>query len=805
MQHKRTVIQVAHQLPSEHDTQYNEKQKEKVARRFYALFQHEYRALRSQVTGGASPEEEERFTIRLTLRLLFLAFLQHNGWLQPDLTAGHTPAHVECLLARLSPGLLEPQSLRRHPHVPDVAIERLFAFLSCYQWKLYEQVQGSEQVLTPEIIGYIFEKTSRQKHTGTYYTGADITHYISSNTIVPYLLEQLQRQYPATLHEIRRLLRCQPNRYIQPAVQYEDLLPTETPDEFERRRSRYQALLHMLETEAITEIHQGITHRLNLQRLAQDVIATTHDITCVHICYAILRSMTILDPTCGSGAFLLAALHILQPLYRCCLHRLMEQPEDISLPEPDTIEVFILKEILQNNLYGVDLMPEAVEICKQRLFLCLLAAYPHPSEPGPLQWHIRTGNALVGYLHASRTDTAVLDHALARAYGLATDNPQDFEHWKETHSPFHWAAEFPTVMQRGGFDVLIGNPPYVEYSQIRERYSLLEGAGEQCGNLYAAVLERALQLSRQQVSYLGFLVPLSICGSQRFQRLRTLIRQQTARHWFANFEIFPCRLFQEAYQRLSFFLAQHGSAASPQTYVTKILRWYAAERPHLLDLLHYTAVSTPLLNDSVPKLAAPQHQRILQKLLQETETQPLDLSLVPGPTPHFIYYQEATNYWTKAVRHIPYYKKNGALMEPPHGRFLYFAEEASAWAIMALLNSALFYLWFATFSDGFHLSHYLVQRFPLHRSLLQQPELLRLAQQLEQELMQHARISTRNTHENAQHTNKGLSIELAEYRPACCRPLLERIDNVLAETYQLDSEELAFVLGYDQKYRMGRG
>jgi len=169
--------------------------------------------------------------------------------------------------------------------------------------------------------------------------------------------------------------------------------------------------------------------------------------------------------------------------------------------------------------------------------------------------------------------------------------------------------------------------------------------------------------------------------------------------------------------------------------------------------------------------------------------------LSPHKTEHFVYYQEATNYWMKAICAVPYYKRNGVVMEPAHGRFLYFREERMARVVMAVMNSSLFYVWFATFADGFHLAHGLVKEFPLGEEVYASEELERLALRLEEDINVHARISTRNTKKHL--------IELAEYKMSLSKGLLDEIDGVLARYYELSDEELEFVVNYDGKYRMG--
>jgi len=130
--------------------------------------------------------------------------------------------------------------------------------------------------------------------------------------------------------------------------------------------------------------------------------------------------VSVLDPTCGSGAFLFAALNILEPLYEACLDRMQGFLEDLERsgqkhhPEQfsDFREVldevarhpnrryFILKSIIINNLYGVDIMKEAVEICKLRLFLKLVALVEEVKHLEPLpdiDFNVRAGNTLVGF------------------------------------------------------------------------------------------------------------------------------------------------------------------------------------------------------------------------------------------------------------------------------------------------------------------------------------------------------------------------------------------------------------------------
>jgi len=123
---------------------------------------------------------------------------------------------------------------------------------------------------------------------------------------------------------------------------------------------------------------------------------------------------------------------------------------------------------------------------------------------------------------------------------------------------------------------------------------------------------------------------------------------------------------------------------------------------------------------------------------------------------------------------------------------------------MALMNSSLFYIWFATYSDGFHLSHTLVKDFPVDRELYALKVLPELAMQLQNDIQAHARISTRNTKPDPARQKEGLAIELEEYRMGSSKAILDEIDQVLARHYGFSDEEVYFIINYDIKYRMGK-
>ncbi len=291
---------------------------------------------------------------------LFLLRLFHEGLGQP--AADRTP-ELATLLGRvpyLNGGLFDVHDLERdnlNIRIPDEAFKQIFAFFDAYQWHLDDRPLRDDNEINPDVLGYIFEKYINQKQMGAYYTKEDITGYISRNTVLPFLFDRTKQDCSIAFKPgggVWRLLADDPDRYVYEAVRHgvtydvhqkkalaekrelppeiaaglndvaqrggwnqpappEYALPTETWREHVARRQRYEEIRAKLAAGEVTSINDLITYNLDIEQFALDVIAGSEGLELVRAFWKAMQSVSILDPTCGSGAFLFAALNVLEP------------------------------------------------------------------------------------------------------------------------------------------------------------------------------------------------------------------------------------------------------------------------------------------------------------------------------------------------------------------------------------------------------------------------------------------------------------------------------------------------------------
>ncbi|MBL0007950.1 MAG: N-6 DNA methylase [Saprospiraceae bacterium] len=200
-----------------------------------------------------------------------------------------------------------------------------------------------------------------------------------------------------------------------------------------------------------------------------------------------LLQLTICDPACGSGAFLNQALEFL-----------IDEHQDIDAMKARLFgDALMMSDvetsILENNLYGVDINQEATDIAKLSLWL---RTARKGRKLNDLNSHIKCGNSLID-------DPAV-----------AGDKA------------FNWQMEFPEVFAKGGFDVVIGNPPYVDIKAlegdiVKQIFKSYKTANNRI-NLFSVFIEKSIDLLKTAGKF-SFIIPSSILTQESYKPLRNLL------------------------------------------------------------------------------------------------------------------------------------------------------------------------------------------------------------------------------------------------------------------------------------------
>lgn len=381
---------------------------------------------------------------------------------------------------RYNGGLFKADAMLDSLIIPDKVLES-FIKLSSYDFnsdlnvnilgQIFEQSISDVEQIKEEINGEE-QGNGKQKDDGIFYTPYYVTRYIVEQTLGVYLNNKKE--------ELKHDL------FKNGAITVEAIKPST-----ERKNTH--------------EYRSWVEIPLEKEDMTEDEIMEVRFAKELHKKYwlayeEILKNTKICDPACGSGAFLNQCFDY--------LHEEMEFVLDMRLQFDGQHSVFdIDKAILQNNLYGVDINVESVEITKLSLWLKTAKSN---QTLATLDENIKCGNSII-------FDDSVAENA------------------------FDWKKEFPEIIENGGFDIIIGNPPYgakvpdIQKQYIFENYESTQGGVD----TYKTFFELGFSILKKG-GYLGFITPNTFLLQDMSSNLRKILfKDNTFKNLVEIYNVFP--------------------------------------------------------------------------------------------------------------------------------------------------------------------------------------------------------------------------------------------------------------------------
>jgi len=552
----------------------------------------------------------------------------------------------------------------------------------------------------------------------------------------------------------------------------------------------------------------------------------------------IILNLKICDNACGSGAFLLAAADVLLEVYKRINDELRLKNSEIAMR----------KLILKNNLYGVDINPNAIEIAKLRLWLWLVTAYePDKVEPLPnIDYNIRVGNSLIGYVDISKFKDHKLtlldwysaekslnlllkkrEETITKYKDAVGDKARELkreieeldkkikklldinlfqeinkkvkiseEEFKKIKYPFHWGFEFYDIFNGNGeknekgFDVVIGNPPYGNILKDIEKKAIFNFKTKNANEIAANFIERTLEIVKTN-GLIGLIVANSIAINKSTSSARDLIRKHMSKSKMALFGTRPAKIFADAEIRVLIFLGEKDEPKRTGIiYTTDAIKFTNEQKKTLLNNLSFEStegltLGKEKIGDEIEDVSLPKvGYSIIRNILLKLKEK------------SEIVIKYRIN--RKGFKEKMEFRKTGgywlnALEKMPYKSTkieeLRFEHSVEGDFCILIINSSLFYLYWSTYGNlrDFPLS--LLEKFPFPRL-----DILNKNKRKIETLKE--RISKCLLNSFIPSIGR-----VGEFRTAKCKNIIDDIDDFLGEMYGLNKKEIEFVKQYDNHIR----
>ena len=297
-----------------------------------------------------------------------------------------------------------------------------------------------------------------------------------------------------------------------------------------------------------------------------------------------------------------------------------------------------------------------------------------------------------------------LDRYLASEYGVQDSDTAAYRQWRESHQPFHWFVELYGIIQRGGFDVIIGNPPYVNCKSLR--YVVQSPKSLKFPDIYGYVVAKSHRITSRR-GRCGFIVPLSVTFSFEFSDLREQLTN-SGTHWFSSFDNIPAGLFSGVSQRCTIWLS---SPVDGDSFATRLSRWRSAYRVFLLDNITYNkaANGVPAKTFGIPRLANRFGAKLLALHIKSSSSKLISCHSTGSESVRLGFSPTARNFISTYIEPPPVlHVDDGSVFASSQCGWVTLPSNEKAFAALAITaGDACFWYWL-TRGDGFHVTNWLL-------------------------------------------------------------------------------------------------
>ena len=724
----------------------------------------------------SSKKQKENFLDEV-LEPLFAGGLDTDRTAEDDLFDTHValPEGSKVKVPYLNGGLFERDALDEiATKFPSEYFENLLEFLHQYNFTIDENDPDDAQVgVDPEMLGRIFENLLEDnKDKGAYYTPKEIVRYMCRQSLVAYLVTDI---------------------------------------EDESKKQQVADFVRNYDVELLggnqSDFAQFIDDRL--------------------------KEVKICDPAIGSGAF---PMGLLKELFLC----------------RGAIENFsnaadIKRHIIQKNIYGVDYERGAVDIARLRFWLTLVVDEETPHTLPNLDFKIMQGNSLFEWYEGVDLRGIVGEVGDTITFREKTNNPIFIKKWLdqyfetnnheerirlrgkisgavegliESNNPalrdklfdmdiaanncfFLWHTWFNDVFKRaggnGGFDIVIGNPPYgaklddVQKKVLKSQYQTTQTLKDknnkkltvQKGSMdtYTMFIELAYNIMRVN-GCMTMIVPISLTSSDSLSGVHNILKSKCDDIYISSYAVRPQPVFKNAMVNTSILAFRKTGKPCSGIYATKMYRkGKNFNLQMLVEHLQFVEVKDLMQFGRIPKISLKMEKDILQKLSGCDK-----LKSYVRESGTAVYYRFAGGRYFKVVTNY----SNGSSAE----RAIYF-DDKYANAIGCILSSNLSFWFYQIYSDNLNWKNCEIESTPIPPL---SDETIEKLDELYKEYLAdiEANANKRLTSGDSTYTVDSFK----EYKIGKSKAIIDKIDDLICPLYGLNAEETYFIKNYEIEFRL---